>query len=118
MDTLLNIVFFLGLAFLFTHELDAIDQHEWRFFFPWLDDLIGYRLFTAAHIPLFILIVLNLSARNFQIGLDLFLIVHVGLHWWLRNHPRIEFKSAFSWVLIIGAGVSGAVHLALLVTAR
>ena len=118
MDTSLNIVFLLGLAFLFTHELDAIDQHEWRFFFPWLEYRTGYRLFAAAHIPLFMLICLNLPARNFQIGFDLFVIVHVGLHWWLRDHPRIEFKGIFSWVMIIGAGMCGAGHLALLTIVR
>lgn len=47
------------------------------------------------------------------IGLDVFFIVHVGLHLLFINHPEHRFRSAFSWTLILGAGVSGAIDLLL-----
>mgnify|MGYP000243178483 CR=1 FL=1 len=111
-----TLVFYINLGFLLAHELDAILQHEWRFF-PFLapfDDVTAYRLFTAAHVPLFALILWNLFVRNFQIGLDVFLIFHAGLHFVLRNHPKITFNNPFSRVWIFGAALLSGIHLGLL----
>ena len=112
--------FFAGLVFIFTHELDAIKQREWRIL-PitfWLSDKQGYLVFTALHIPLFALIFLNLYSaeglnRGLIRGLDIFFIVHVVLHLLFLIHPKNEFKSAFSWFLIVGAGLAGLGDLAL-----
>jgi hypothetical protein len=111
-----NLLFFIGIAWLATHELDAILHHEWRIFFflkPF-NDVTAYRIFTVLHIPLFAIIIWFAPIRTFQIGFDLFLIVHVGLHWICRHHPKYEFNDWFSNMLIIGAGVVGAIHLGLL----
>ena len=110
--------FFTGLAFILTHELDAVKQHEWRIF-PltfWLPERWGYLIFTILHIPLFALLFLNLYSaegvnRSLVRGLDIFFIVHVGLHLMFLAHPRNEFRSVFSWVLIVGGGLAGAVDL-------
>jgi hypothetical protein len=42
-----DIVYLLGLACLFNHELDAICRGEWRLFFGWLpiSDERGFQLF-------------------------------------------------------------------------
>jgi hypothetical protein len=48
------------------------------------------------------------------VGLDLFAIVHAGLHWRLSGHPKYEFHSAHSRLLIYGAAFLAAVHLLLL----
>jgi len=48
-----------------------------------------------------------------MVGLDIFFIVHVGLHLLFRDHPDYHFHTAFSWFLIIGAGVAGALDLLL-----
>jgi hypothetical protein len=114
MEQSLSLLYFFAVAGIMTHELDAIHEHEWRFFFPMLGDQAAFRLFTIVHIPLFGLILWGVPQRNFQIGLDLFLIIHVGLHWILRNHPKIEFKSLFSRVIIVGTGLVAAAHLFLL----
>jgi hypothetical protein len=111
LQTFADLIYVLALCFLVAHELDAIDQHEWRFFFRFLDDRAGYRLFTTLHVPLLAIILWNIQSRPFQIGMDVFLIVHLGLHILLRNHRLIEFKSWYSWVWIVGAAVLGAVHL-------
>ncbi len=110
--------FFIGLALIMTHELDAIRRHEWRIF-PltfWLPERWGYLIFTAVHIPLFALLFLNLYGaddinKGLVRGLDIFFIVHVVLHLLFLAHPKNEFRSAFSWVLIGGAGLSGAIDL-------
>ena len=46
---------FWGLAFLMTHELDAINCQEWRMLplLNFLDDNIGYQVFTILHVPVF-----------------------------------------------------------------
>ena len=116
MATLPELVFLMGLACLFTHELDAIQQHEWRFFFAWtpLSDAAAYRVFTAAHVPLFVLIVANWETPAFQVGLDVFLAIHAGLHLLLRNHPLVTFNNGFSRLWIYGGAVMGLAHFALL----
>lgn len=120
--TTLNVLFFVNIAWFATHELDAIYRHEWRTFqsmTPWLgrlSDLDAYRLFTLLHIPLTLAIIWAAQYPLFQIGFDLFLIVHVGLHWLYRHHEHNEFEGWFSWALIVGAGLFGALHLVLLLT--
>ena len=46
-----NAIFFLGIALIFTHELDAINKHEWRLFIflrP-LGDKNGFRFFDLGY---------------------------------------------------------------------
>ena len=116
MNSILELLFITNLAFIFTHELDAIRRHEWRFFFSStpLSDQAAYRLFTALHIPLFIFIIWNLQSFWFQAGFDIFLIIHAGLHWVLRNHPHVKFNNWFSQLWINGGALFGAIHLILL----
>lgn len=109
-------LFFMGLAFILVHEMDAIRAHEWRIFplTSRLDDTWGYLVFTAAHIPLYLLLFLGLWSNNglneaVIFGLDMFFIIHVGLHLLYRKHPKNEFTSLFSWAVILGAGLSGLV---------
>ena len=113
MDTT-DLPFLIGMAFLFAHELDAIQNHEWRFFFALLpvSDAAAYHIFTAVHIPLFVLILWNAQALGFQIGFDVFLIIHAGLHWMLRNHPKIKFNNGFSRLWIFGGALLAIIHLA------
>ncbi|HEY8597444.1 MAG TPA: DUF6713 family protein [Thermomicrobiales bacterium] len=110
--------FLLGLAFLLTHELDAIRCKEWRIFpvTSALGDDAGYRVFTALHLPLYALLLWGLYGAGdanlaLIVALDLFFIVHLGLHLLLRNLPRNEFGSPFSKVLFWGAGLCGALDL-------
>lgn len=117
MENLVELLFIVNLSFLIVaHELDAIKQHEWRFFFALtpLSDQAAYRLFTIIRIPLFVFIIWNLQSYWFQIGFDIFLILHAGIHWLLRNHPMIKFNSWFSRLWIFGGALLGAIHIILL----
>lgn len=49
--------------------------------------------------------------RGLMVGLDAYFIVHVLLHVLFIRHPEYRFRSAFSWVLILGAGVFGTLDL-------
>ena len=116
-------LFYTALALLFTHELDAVRGREWRLLFGLrrLDDQRGFELFTLLHVPLFALF-LWLAAHpspalrlGFQVSIDLFLIVHAGLHKRLDQHALYEFNNPLSATLIYGAGAVGLAHLMLLV---
>lgn len=116
-----DLVFLLGLSLLLTHEMDAIQHHEWRIFplTSRMSDRAGYHVFTVAHVPLYLLLLWTLTGAETTIrsavvvGLDLFFIVHTLLHIALRRHPAYEFSGLLSWSLIAGAGLCGAVDLGL-----
>lgn len=107
-------LFLTVLSFLFVHELDAIRQHEWRFFFAPVPvrDATAYRLFTGLHAPLFIVILWFFQSPVFQLGMDAFVILHGFVHHLLRNHPLIAFESWFSRLWIYGGAALAALHLA------
>jgi hypothetical protein len=49
-----------------------------------------------------------------MVVLDAFFVLHLLLHAFLRNLPENRFGSALSCALILGAGVSGAIDLLLI----
>jgi len=110
--------FLLGFAFLLTHEMDAIRCQEWRIFpvTSTMADEAGYRAFTAVHVPLYAILLWGLvgdANRGLIVALDLFFVVHLVLHVFLRHLPTYGFKTAFSWTLFVGAGLCGALDLLL-----
>lgn len=112
--------FFVGLAFILTHEMDAIRAREWAIFpgLSRLEDKTGFIVFMLLHVPLYVLLLVNVvstAGLNSAVihGLDVFFIVHVFLHILYLKHPKNEFKSALSWVLIVGAGLGGLLDLGL-----
>ncbi len=113
-------LFALGLAFLLTHELDAVRCEEWRILpgFSYLDEPPAKMLFLLLHVPVFVWILYALATgglkSGFARGFDVFMIVHVGLHVLLLWHPRNEFKDWMSWASIGGAGVCAALDLLLM----
>ena len=116
-----DFVFYLACSTLLTHELDAIHKHEWRLLFLLraMPDSLGRRAFVLIHIPL-VVVLLWLTAhpdeavRFWTVGsLDLFMVVHAGLHWRLSGHPKYEFNTAHSRLLIYGAAVLALAHLGL-----
>jgi len=102
-------------SFLFVHELDAIRQREWRFCFTPLtvSDEVAYRIFTALHALLFVVVLWDVESVVLRVLLDSFAIVHGLLHLGLRDHPLIEFDSWFSRFWILGGAPLGALHLSL-----
>jgi hypothetical protein len=116
-----NIFFYLGLATLLTHEMDAMLNHEWRVLpltsgFP---EEIGMLVFLYAHIPLYAGIIAMIASKKSQlriwsrIGVSLFLLIHAGLHTFFRSSPTYEFSSTTSLILIYGGGLMGLAHIIL-----
>lgn len=113
MEHVADLLFMLNLAFIATHELDAVAQHEWRVLpiTSWMTDTWGYRAFIPLHIPLFVIIFWAMPSRDFQIGMDIFLVIHAGLHLLFRNHPDYTFDNLLSRFLIFGVVPLAVLHL-------
>jgi hypothetical protein len=111
--------FCLGLTFILLHEMDAIRCKEWRIFpgLSLLDDILGYKIFMLAHVPLFFFLFhfLHRNGLNKELiyGLDWFFIVHSGLHLLFLLHKKNEFKDWISWSIILCAALSGLADLLL-----
>ncbi len=116
-----HLFFVLGFSFLLAHEMDAIRVREWKIF-PVLNrmgDEAGCFAFTALHIPIYAFLLWGLYGnggvnRGLIVALDVFFLVHVLLHLIFYNHPENRFRSVFSYALIFGAGLFGAVDLLLM----
>ena len=116
-----EVVFYLGLAFLFTHELDAMPNHEWRVLplTSFLSDSIGMNTFVIAHIPIFAIVIACVASLNLKIRstaqniVSGFLIVHAGLHFAFSGHSDYEFDSLLSSTLIYGAALLGILFFVL-----
>lgn len=61
-----NIVIYLGLALLFTHELDSMPNHEWRILpiLNSLSDAMGEWFFVVAHVPIFVITIAFIASLN------------------------------------------------------
>ena len=120
--TSIDLLFWLSLALLLAHELDAVRRQEWRLFafLNRLDDERAHQLFVLLHLPLFVLVFWFLSRSDqpgyvwFQLVIDIFLIIHLGLHILFRNHPANNFNNTFSLALITGMALLGVTHAGLL----
>jgi hypothetical protein len=121
-----DISFYLGMGALFTHELDAVPNHEWRGM-PLLGSLPDEQAmvaFIAAHVPLFALTIGLVASSNPRIralaraGIAVFLLVHGLLHWLSMGRANYEFSSTLSNLLIFGGSAFGALYLALEAAAR
>ena len=112
--------FYIGLSLLLIHEMDAIRQREWKLFIflSSLREETAYAVFTALHIPAYVLLFWGLFGDGSSgindglvIALDCFFIIHVVLHLLFIRHKDYQFNSVFSWVLILGAGIAGVIDL-------
>ena len=114
-------VFCLMLACLFTHELDAMAQSEWRLLYVLrsLPPADGQFWFVLLHVPLFaglLWLTQHASLRirqGTQISLAAFAVVHAGLHYRLSTEPLYTFTSPLSLGVIYGAAVLGVLFLIL-----
>jgi hypothetical protein len=112
-----NFFFLAGLSFILVHEMDAVRCQEWTII-PLLSRLrerTGYWVFTAIHIPLYLLLLSALyrPTPGLVVGLDVFFVVHIFLHVLFLKHPKHQFTSAFSWTMILGAGSAGLIDIIL-----
>lgn len=115
-----HLLFWVGLSLLLTHEMDAIRAHEWRLFagISHLPERQAYVLFTALHVPLYVALLWGLVGAGalsvpLALALDAFFVVHVVLHALFHRHRDNQFRNGFSWLLIGGAGLAGALDLLL-----
>ena len=112
---------YLGVGMLFTHELDAMRNHEWLVLplTSWLPSEYAETVFVWAHIPLFAILVAALASLNMKIrqntrlGFSIFLVIHGVLHAAFSAHEKYEFASLTSNVLIFGGVLCGALYLLL-----
>jgi hypothetical protein len=113
------IVITLLISLLFTHEVDAVLQAEWRLLYVLreMPEALASQCFVAIHVPLFVLCVgfAYHPASNAQIvsrvAISAFAIVHAGLHFRLRNDPLNLFESTLSLGLIYGPALLGVCYL-------
>lgn len=109
----------LGLAFLFTHELDAVVHSEWRLLVGLrsLPDAAASSWFVGLHVPLFFAVLWlshfpRESVRRWtRIVVAAFLVVHAALHFGLSSSPLYEFHGALSRSLILGGAACGLAYL-------
>ncbi|MFO0484575.1 MAG: DUF6713 family protein [Sphingobacteriia bacterium] len=50
---------------------------------------------------------------SFRHGMDVFLLIHLGLHLLFLLHKRNEFRDALSWLFIVGAALFSGLSLLL-----
>lgn len=119
---MLDLIFYLAFSTLLAHELDAVHKREWRLLFVLraMPDESARRAFVLLHVPL-VAVLLWLTAFPDEtvrlwtiVSLDLFMVVHAGLHWRLSDHPKYAFHTAHSQLLIGGAAALALIHLSLL----
>ena len=111
-------LFYLGIGLFFTHELDAMTNHEWRVLplTSWLGDDMGRLVFVAAHVPLFAILALMASLNSVvrnrtRVWLSAFLVLHSMLHAGFMLHDKYELDSLLSNILIYGAASCGLLYL-------
>jgi hypothetical protein len=108
-----DVAFYLGLGSLFTHEIDAIPNHEWRGLplLKSMSDDTAMSVFIAAHVPLFAIMIALVANKGERIrglsrlGISAFLVVHGLLHALSEGEPTYEFSSGLSRLLIFGGAV-------------
>lgn len=113
-----SLSFYLGMALLFTHELDSMPNHEWRVLplLRSLSDSVGETVFVIAHVPivaLTIAYVASLNKNTRKLARDIasgFFVVHAVLHVLFSGHPDYEFSSPLSSFLIFGAALFGMAY--------
>ena len=114
-----TLLYYLGVAALFTHEMDAVLNLEWRLLFHLfeLPEATASALFIAAHFPLFFVFFYlghhtSPKVRNaFRTVVCCFLVIHSGLHFGLSNHELYFFDGILSNLYIFGAAAFGTAFL-------
>jgi len=116
-----NVIFYLGMGALFTHELDAVAHQEWRVLplFNLLPENLALNLFVLAHVPLFAIAIAAVASSKANVRKKAktviagFLVLHGLLHQLFSGHSHYEFFSFTSLVLIFGGALLGALYLAM-----
>lgn len=116
-----HFVFFIALALLACHELDAVARHEWRLLpiLSQLNDVDGLKAFVLLHIPIFAILFWLTGHRSdeirirSQIFVSVFFIVHAILHSMLSGHDLYEFEAPIETITVYGAAILALIYLAM-----
>lgn len=112
-----KILLFTNLSLLILHEMDAIHCREWKMFIILnrLPDSTGRFIFSILHLPLFIVIffLLETQFETFFWILNIFSIFHLLIHGMFNKHEFNNFKSKYSFSLIIIMGLIGIISILL-----
>ena len=114
-----TILYYLGIALLCTHEMDAVINMEWRLLFHLrtLPDEAASTLFVALHLPLFFAFFYfgHHKKQKVRVGFRLliaaFLVIHSGLHFNLSDHALYQFDGLLSNLYIYGAALCGTAYI-------
>lgn len=104
-------------ALFLVHEMDAIQNEEWRMFifFKDMNSNNAYILFTLLHLPIYaLLIMFTLSLKYQEITImivNIFLVFHTVLHLLFEKHSNNKLKSFLSRFIIYGMGVLAVLYL-------
>ena len=126
MSGVADFVFCLVFAGLLAHELDAVKRREWRLLFVLrrMPEDAARRAFVLLHVPLLAALLWLVSHPDASVrlaafvALDVFAVVHAGLHHRLSRHASYEFRSGVSRALIGGPALLALVHLGLVALSR
>lgn len=114
-------MYYIAVAALFTHEMDAVLRAEWRLLFHLrtLPDVQASAWFIALHFPLFLAFFWLGHHANQRIRLGfrsivcLFVCIHAVLHYRLSDAPAYAFEGLLSNLWIFGAVLPALGYLAL-----
>ncbi|GAB5452935.1 MAG: hypothetical protein Hals2KO_32630 [Halioglobus sp.] len=114
-----SILYYLGIALLFTHEMDAVMYAEWQllYFLRDMDAGSAYSAFLVLHVPAFFVFFwlghhenqrIQQSFRYLAAG---FLMLHAVIHTYNAESPANQFEGLLSNSLIYLAAACGLAYL-------
>lgn len=102
----------LAAACLITHEMESILLFVPGNPFGGLHAVEQIILLTHIPVVIGLLVIAELTRRPLiRYGICVFAVLHVALHWAMRNADVYDVNSTTSWVLILLAGIFGAAYL-------
>ena len=116
-----SLIYYLTVATLLAHELDAVKHAEWELLYLLRDlsDGSGYTAFVLLHIPLIVCILWLSNHRvdnwrtSFRYLLCMFAIGHAAIHSHLHGSENYLFEGWLADSLILGAAALGVTYCAL-----
>ncbi|NND66142.1 MAG: hypothetical protein HKN19_01025 [Halioglobus sp.] len=114
-----SLIYYLGIALLFTHEMDAVMYAEWQLLLVLRDmsDEVAYPVFLVLHVPAFFMFfwLSHHSNRRIQTvfrgSAAAFLVLHAVIHTYNADAAANQFSGLLSYSLIYLAAVAGACYL-------
>ncbi len=94
--------FFFGVGTLFTHELDAVANYEWRVLplVRLLPEELGMLFFITAHVPIFAVIIALVTSPRPKVQLRSRIAV--------SQRQRFSGRQYWSWVALFAARIPAA----------